>query len=124
MEQDRLFVMMSESGVNSCGADCAETLALLLLHLWLEREGFSKKELYIMGGSINEKQLKQLKPVVTANPSQVRIIEKRKEGKIFLFCSTRGMALIHPFLGDDERAGNLTKNELIDLVFSKGESDG
>lgn len=123
MEQDRLFVMMSESGVNSCGADCAETLALLLLHLWLEREGFSKKELYIMGGSINEKQLKQLKPVVTANPSQVRILEKRKEGKIFLFCTIRGMALIHPFLGDDERFGNLTKNELIELAFSKGESE-
>ena len=123
MEQDRLFVMMSESGVNSCGADCAETLALLLLHLWLEREGFSKKELYIMGGSINEKQLKQLKPVVTANPSQVRILEKRKEGKIFLSCTIRGMALIHPFLGDDERFGNLTKNELIELAFSKGESE-
>ena len=123
MEQDRLFVMMSESGVNSCGADCAETLALLLLHLWLETEGFSKKELYIMGGSINEKQLKQLKPVVTANPSQVRILEKRKEGKIFLFCTIRGMALIHPFLGDDERFGNLTKNELIELAFSKGESE-
>ena len=123
MEQDRLFVMMSESGFNSCGADCAETLALLLLHLWLEREGFSKKELYIMGGSINEKQLKQLKPVVTANPSQVRILEKRKEGKIFLFCTIRGMALIHPFLGDDERFGNLTKNELIELAFSKGESE-
>ena len=116
-------MMMSESGVNSCGADCAETLALLLLHLWLEREGFSKKELYIMGGSINEKQLKQLKPVVTANPSQVRILEKRKEGKIFLFCTIRGMALIHPFLGDDERFGNLTKNELIELAFSKGESE-
>ena len=123
MEQDRLFVMMSESGVNSCGADCAETLGLLLLHLWLEREGFSKKELYIMGGSINEKQLKQLKPVVTANSSQVRILEKRKEGKIFLFCTIRGMALIHPFLGDDERFGNLTKNELIELAFSKGESE-
>ena len=37
MEQDRLFVMMSESGVYSCGTDCVETLALLFLHLWLEK---------------------------------------------------------------------------------------
>ena len=123
MEQDRLFVMMSESGVYSCGTDCVETLALLFLHLWLEREGFSKKELYIMGGSINEKQLKQLQPVVTANPSQVRILEKRKKGRRFLFCTIRGIALIHSFSGVDERPGNLTKNELIDLAFSKGESD-
>ena len=46
-----------------------------------------------------------------------------KKGKMFLFCTIRGMALIHSFPGVDESPGNLTKNELIDLAFSKGESD-
>ena len=41
-----------------------------------------------MGGSINEKQLKLLQPVVTANPSQVRILEKRKNGCGILLVSS------------------------------------
>ena len=116
-----VYVIHCESGISSCGTDCAETAAVILIRNRLEKEGFSKKELRVLCGSLSEKQQKQLQGIVASNPAQIRIIKTQAEGKNYLFCTIRGAALVSSVLKNEEIPSSLTKSELIEVAFPKGD---